>query len=86
MSSLYEDYTTEELKALRKRILEKRADGKLSVTYNGQSMSWASPAAMLVVANEIQREIRRRFAVENGLKPLPATRGRMLRPLSRSAI
>lgn len=82
MATLYEDYTDEELRALRRRILDQRAKGVTTVSYNGQSFTYSSPAQMLTVAGEIQAEISRRVAAANGWRPIPAGRGRIIRPLA----
>jgi hypothetical protein len=64
--SLYSDFELEELKGLRKKILSQRAKGVSQFSYNGQSFTYSSPSQMLIVAQEIQREIGRRVAAENG--------------------
>lgn len=80
---LYSDFELEELKGLRRTIMEKRAKGVLSFSYNGQSFTYASPAQMLSVAHSIQREIGRKFAAANGLIPVSApTSFTTFRPLS----
>ncbi|OOY22498.1 hypothetical protein BMI91_19645 [Thioclava sediminum] len=81
-ASLYEDYTIDELKALRRKILDQRAKGVSSFSYNGQSFTYSSPAQMLIVAEEIQREITRRVAAENGWQPVNVTGSRLIRPLA----
>lgn len=79
---LYEDFELEDLKGLRKKILSQRAKGVSKFSYNGQSFEYSSPGQMLVVADEIQREIHRRFAKERGWVPAINALTRTYRPLS----
>jgi len=81
---LYSDFTTDQLRELRKLTLEKRAKGVLSFSYNGQSFTYASPAQMLVVAQGYSREIVRRMAAEKGWVPASSVVGGFstFRPLS----
>lgn len=81
-AELYADFTTDELKGLRKSILAQRASGRLSVSYNGQAFTFSSPAQMRIVADEIQATIRRRIADENGWVPVKTTRWSAIRPLA----
>lgn len=79
---LYSDFDLSELKGLRRKILEQRAKGVSTFSYNGQSFTYSSPSQMLVVAEEIQREIARLVAKENGWVPVSAGGFSTFRPLS----
>jgi hypothetical protein len=79
---LWADRDLTYLQGLRDKINEKRAAGVLSFSYNGQSFNYASPAQMLVVAQEIQREIRRKKAAANGRIPASQSLYSIRRPLA----
>ena len=78
-----QSFTLDDLRAMRRRILEQRAKGVASWSYNGQSFTYSSPDQMLKVADEITREIRRRMAADLGYQPVDLTAPFVTRPLSR---
>ncbi|MCZ4366627.1 hypothetical protein [Sulfitobacter dubius] len=79
---LYSDFELDELKGLRRKILEQRAKGVSQFSYNGQSFTYSSPSQMLIVAEEIQREIGRKVAAANGWQPISTGGWSTFRPLS----
>ncbi|RKT35298.1 hypothetical protein BXY70_1331 [Roseovarius halotolerans] len=79
-----QSFTLEDLRAMRKRILEQRAKGVSSWSYNGQSFTYSSPDAMMRVADEITREIRHRMADDLGLQPVDLNGPIITRPLAGS--
>lgn len=70
--SMYDDesFSLEDLRAMRKNILEQRAKGVASWSYNGQAFTYSSPDVMYKVAEEITRVILRRMAAERGYVPV----------------
>ena len=82
--AIYDDasFTLEDLRAMRKRVLEQRAKGVTSWSYNGQTFTYSSPAQMLLVAEELTREIRQRMASELGLVPVKPSLPSITRPFS----
>lgn len=80
-----ESFTLADLRAMRKRILEQRARGAASYSYNGQSFTYSSPEQMWKVAEEITREIRHRMAADLGYKPVDLTGPFVTRPLASEA-
>jgi len=79
---LWADRDLEYLRGLKNTIMDRRAKGVLSFGYNGQTFSYASPASMLVVANEIQSEIRRKVASVSGRIPATYSLYSIRRPLA----
>lgn len=83
--AMYDDsFTLEDLRAMRKRVLEQRAKGVASFSYNGQSFTYSAPDQMLRVVDELTREIRRRMAAELGFLPVDLSGPLVRRPLSES--
>ena len=83
--ALYDEqsFSLEDLRGMRKAILERRAAGVASFSYNGQTFTYSTPEAMLKVAEELTREIRWRMAKELGYEPVDLTAPFVHRPLAR---
>ncbi|WYK04394.1 hypothetical protein DWF04_015390 [Cereibacter sphaeroides f. sp. denitrificans] len=79
---LYSDFNLDELRAMRRKALDQRAKGVSEFSYNGQTFRYSSPAQLLLVAEEMTREIRRRMASDLGLVPFDPTAPVLIRPLS----
>lgn len=77
-----DSFTLVDLRAMRKRVLEQRAKGVASWSYNGQTFTYSSPDQMFKVAEELTREIRRRMAAELGYVPVDLSGPLVRRPLS----
>ncbi len=75
--------TIEELRLLRKTVVERRDAGVASWSYNGQSFTYSSPDQMNKVIAEITREIQRRMAKELGMKPASTWPYGLVRPMAR---
>lgn len=80
-----QSFTLEQLRELRKLILERRASGVASLSYNGQAFTYSSPEQMWRVVEEISREIRRRMAEELGFQPVEMKGPYVTRPLATEA-
>lgn len=78
-----QSFTLEQLREMRKLILERRAAGVASLSYNGQAFTYSSPEQMLRVVEEINREIRHRMAKDLGFKPVDLSLPSVIRPLAR---
>ena len=77
-----ESFTLADLRAMRKRVLQQRAKGAASWSYNGQAFTYSSPDQMLRVAEELTREIRYRMAAVLGYKPVDLSGPFVTRPLA----
>jgi hypothetical protein len=82
--ALYDEqsFSLEYLRGLRKAILENRAKGVASFSYNGQAFTYSTPDAMLKVAEELTREITWRMAKQLGFKPVDLKAPFVHRPLA----
>ncbi|WP_347138880.1 hypothetical protein [Paracoccus sp. SSK6] len=81
--AMYDDsFSLEDLRAMRKSVLEQRAKGTASWSYNGVTYTYSSPDQMLKVADELTREIRHRMASELGYRPVDLSGPIVRRPLS----
>lgn len=74
--------TLDHLKEMRRILVEQRQQGVLQWTFNGQTKIYTSPREMLVVIEEISREIQRRVAKALNLVPVrPWDSYGVIRPL-----